>query len=128
VTSRYYGEGEELLGHYAWYTNNSLNRWMLPGPAGQELCRKPNHLGLFDMLGNASEWCQDSFAYYAPEPGGRASEDKEDKKDIADTLVRVWRGGSFLNPAVGVRSALRFRLRPTNRFDDFGFRPARTFP
>ena len=30
LTSRYYGETEELLDKYAWYTKNSLNRWLLP--------------------------------------------------------------------------------------------------
>ena len=34
VTSRYYGETEELLGKYAWYTENSLDREMLPGKPG----------------------------------------------------------------------------------------------
>ena len=89
--------------------------------------RKPNDLGLYDMLGNAWEWCQDSVAYYAPEPGGKASEDKEEKKDITDDLSRVLRGGSFYYNAAYVRSAVRIWNRPTYRVSDVGFRPARTF-
>jgi serine/threonine protein kinase/formylglycine-generating enzyme required for sulfatase activity len=127
VTGRYYGETEELLVQYAWYTKNSLDRWMLPGPEGQAMPRKPNDLGLYDMLGNAWEWCQDSVAYYAPEPGGKASEDKEEKKDITDDLSRVLRGGSFYYNAAYVRSAVRIWNRPTYRVSDVGFRPARTF-
>src|SRR5205807_1829546 len=53
-TSRYYGETEELLGNYAWYTKNSGDRWMLGVGS-----LKPNDLGLFDMLGNAWQWCED---------------------------------------------------------------------
>jgi formylglycine-generating enzyme required for sulfatase activity len=127
VTSRYYGETEELLGMYAWYAKNSMDRWMLPGPAGQAMPRKPNDLGLYDMLGNAVEWCQDQFAYYSVEPGDRPSEDKADKEEVKDDLSRVLRGSSFTNPAVAVRSALRDGGRPTYRFANVGFRPARTF-
>ena len=131
VTSRYYGETEELLGKYAWYTKNSQDRGMLPGEVGKlgvpGDCLKPNDFGLFDMLGNALEWCQESMAYYSPGPGGKAAEDIEDKRDIKDKLSRVLRGGSFLNHAMYVRSAYRNWHVPTNRDDDVGFRPARTF-
>ena len=55
VTSRYYGRSVELLGKYAWYLQNSQDRaW----PCGQLL---PNELGLFDMLGNVYEWCQEQY-------------------------------------------------------------------
>jgi formylglycine-generating enzyme required for sulfatase activity len=74
VTSRYYGDTEELLGKYAWYTKNSQDRGMLPGEAGKlgvpGGCLKPNDFGLFDMLGNALEWCQESIAYYPMSAGG----------------------------------------------------------
>ena len=39
MTSRYYGETEELLGKYAWYTKNSLDRGMLPGEPASWGCR-----------------------------------------------------------------------------------------
>ena len=54
VTSRYFGLSIELLGKYAWYQSNSKEHaWS----CGSLL---PNELGLFDMLGNMFEWCQDS--------------------------------------------------------------------
>jgi formylglycine-generating enzyme required for sulfatase activity len=122
VTSRYFGEAEDLLGRYALYSKHSLGRWMLPVGS-----LKPNDLGLFEMLGNALEWCQEGVAWYEPAWLGRASEDKEDKRDITDKLVRVLRGGSFNIRASVVRCANRFGSVPSYRVNDLGFRPARTF-
>jgi formylglycine-generating enzyme required for sulfatase activity len=121
VTSRYYGESEELLARYGWYFQNSKERtW----PVGS---KKPNDLGLFDMHGNVYTWCQESYKDYpAPKDGG-AVEDKEDDLSINSQTGRVLRGGSFYYPASLVRSAIRFRYVPTNRLDFVGFRPARTF-
>ena len=43
---------------YAWYQANCQDHaW----PCGSLL---PNDLGLFDMLGNMYEWCQDSYECY----------------------------------------------------------------
>jgi formylglycine-generating enzyme required for sulfatase activity len=55
-TPRYYGFAPELLRHYARSIDNSEGHsW----PVGELW---PNPLGLFDMLGNVSEWCEDVFA------------------------------------------------------------------
>jgi formylglycine-generating enzyme required for sulfatase activity len=131
VTSRYYGETEELLGKYAWYTKNSQDRGMLPGSPGhlgvRGNCLKPNDFGLFDMLGNALEWCQESATYYHPRAERKPSEEREDKQDITNQHLRGLRGGSFLYPASRVRSADRNRGVPAFRNFNVGFRPARTF-
>jgi formylglycine-generating enzyme required for sulfatase activity len=119
ATSRYFGETEELLGKYAWYTTNSLNRWMLPGGS-----LKPNDLGLFDMLGNAMEWCHDPIVHYTP---GEDKENTFDKKSVSDRTSRALRGGSFNLRAVYVRCGLRYRNSPAYLYDVAGFRPARTF-
>jgi formylglycine-generating enzyme required for sulfatase activity len=123
-TSRHYGEGEELLGQYAWYTKNSRNKEMLPVGS-----LKPNDLGLFDLHGNALEWCQGAAVYYRIGKADQATRDVEDDTDIhvADTMIRVLRGGSFTNLPVTVRSAFRNNRLPANRHLDVGFRPARTF-
>ena len=126
TTSRYYGETEELLGQYGWYTKTSQDRGMLP--AGDR--PKPNDLGLFDMLGNALEWCQDGMFYYPDSRYGQSVLDREatnDIRDIKDRLSRVLRGGSFDNLALHVRSGNRIRDAPANRCYNVGFRPARTF-
>ena len=88
---------------------------------------KPNDLGLFDMMGNAMEWCQEEIWDY---PSGLPlSEDKEHIGDIKSINVRnarVLRGGSFLNLSMSLRSANRTKYGPANRLYIFGVRPART--
>ena len=120
LTSRFYGEAEGLLGRYAWYTKVSQDRRLLRVGS-----LKPNDFGLFDMLGNAHEWCQERIMDYQPKLPW--SEDKEDESNIESRFVRVLRGGSFTVFAVNVRSAYRSRIVPTARLFNVGFRPARTF-
>jgi hypothetical protein len=128
VTARYYGEAEDLLGRYAWYTKNSLDRWMLPVGS-----LKPNDLGLFDVQGNAMEWCHERVFLYGPGKPGGPYKDNGDISDIRDTRngkleSRLLRGGSFRNRSRIVRSSVRNGFRPANRNNGVGFRPARTFP
>jgi formylglycine-generating enzyme required for sulfatase activity/tetratricopeptide (TPR) repeat protein len=123
LTSRYFGETEELLGRYAWYTKNSRDKKMLPPGS-----LRPNDLGLFDMLGNALEWCQNGAILY-PLAGGEATADLEDNRDIRGINTepsRLLRGGAFAVPPWFVRSAHRNRYAPAYRVDYVGFRPART--
>jgi formylglycine-generating enzyme required for sulfatase activity len=131
LTSRYYGETEELLGKYAWYMTNSKDRGMLPGLPGRlgvrGNCLKPNDFGLFDMLGNALELCQESVTYYTPGVEGKPREDREDKQDITDKRSRVLRGSSFNTRSRFVRCANRNWNVPTYRSSYVGYRPARTF-
>jgi serine/threonine protein kinase/formylglycine-generating enzyme required for sulfatase activity len=121
VTSRYYGETEELLPRYGWYQPNSGERTR---PVGG---KKPNDLGLFDLHGNVYNWCQEIYQNYPEAKRGDPVEDKEDILDKARNDGRVLRGGSFLYPASSVRCALRDRNVPTTRNTNVGFRPARTF-
>jgi formylglycine-generating enzyme required for sulfatase activity len=118
-TSRHYGVAEELLGDYAWYAQYALGR---ARPVGS---KKPNDFGLFDMLGNALEWCQDAYAPYPPDP---PIEDREDKRPITALDKRVLRGGSFASGAEAVRSAARFSRPPQFRSPLAGLRVARTLP
>jgi formylglycine-generating enzyme required for sulfatase activity len=120
VTSRFYGEAEELLPKYAWYNKNGQDRsW----PVGR---KKPNDFGLFDVHGNVFTWCQERF-----QPYRKANETTEDKEDILDISLenRGLRGGSFAVQQSIVRSAFRQGVVPTYRSDgDVGLRPARTLP
>jgi eukaryotic-like serine/threonine-protein kinase len=122
LTSRYYGETEELLPKYAWYQRNSKERtW----PVGT---LKPNDFGLFDVHGNASTWCQESYKVYPTGKGEEAAEDKEDELVISPTKTRMLRGGSFRIHASYERSAYRLSAVPTFRSMFNGFRVARTLP
>src|SRR5262249_1994014 len=115
------GQSEELLGKYAWHFGNSPSR---SRPVG---LLKPNDLGLFDMHGNAWEWCQDRYRGYEQASAGKPVEDKEDINDVNNKEIRLLRGGSFDFRPVSVRSAYRFGSAPAHRYVNVGFRPARTF-
>jgi formylglycine-generating enzyme required for sulfatase activity len=109
------GEAEDLLGKYAWYHANSPSR---THPVGS---LRPNDLGLFDLHGNAWEWCHSRFEYFTD----MRYRDMEDKMD--DKSSRLLRGGAFTYLSWLVRSSNRVRSRPANRVNYGGFRPARTF-
>jgi formylglycine-generating enzyme required for sulfatase activity len=128
VTGRYYGEAAEVevLGRYAWYTKNSQDRGMLV-PGGL----RPNDLGLFDLLGNALEWCQDPADLYRagrPDEPQRDIEYQGDIETISNDISRVLRGGAFSLLPWGVRSGGRCRNAPASHNVFVGFRPARTYP
>jgi formylglycine-generating enzyme required for sulfatase activity len=104
--SRPYGSAEDLLGKYAWYSGKTEGEQCQP--VGRLV---PNDFGLFDMLGNAWEWCQNSFA------GGETT---------GGQAPRVLRGGAYSSPARDVRSASRHGALPTARVSTIGFRVAKT--
>jgi formylglycine-generating enzyme required for sulfatase activity len=114
LTSRSYGFSINLLEAYARYQANSKDHAWKCGSLF------PNDLGLFDMLGNVFEWCQDRSGSY-PKEDPRMDEN-------VDANNRILRGGSFDNKPALVRSAIRGGGTPTNRNQYDGFRPARTCP
>jgi len=122
VTSRYYGETDELLAQYAWYFKNSQE---LNQPVGR---RKPNDLGFFDLHGNTWTWCQERYKNYPAAKPGDVMEDTEDDLEIVSTVSRWLRGGSFSDQSSLVRSACRVDGVPMYRNIALGFRPARTLP
>jgi formylglycine-generating enzyme required for sulfatase activity len=116
VTTWSMGEAEDLLGKYAWFAFNSLSR---SRPVGS---LRPNDLGLFDLHGNADEWCHNREEDFT-DMRDRKIDDKVDNNS-----VRSVRGGAFYRTPLLVRSADRAGLGPGNRYIyGHGFRPARTF-
>ncbi len=87
-----------------------------------EVAKKaPNPFGLYDMIGNAQEWCRDWYSPTAysvrPEtdPLGPTAPDKEKK--------RVVRGGAIFVP-YDLRSAIRRRANENYAENGLGFRVA----
>ena len=74
----------------------------------------PNDWGLYDMIGNVFEWCQD---WWSPTyPGGSVI----DPQGTDSPSSRVLRGGGWLNRVFHCRSARRFHDAEAN--NDIGFR------
>jgi serine/threonine protein kinase/formylglycine-generating enzyme required for sulfatase activity len=113
------GESDEVLDNFAWYSVNSLSK---SHPVG---LLKPNDWGLWDLHGNISEWTQDAYKEY--QNAGTLT-DNFNTLSIDNNFRRVLRGGSFVFLSSVVRSGYRASDVPTTRFNDQGFRPARTLP
>ena len=80
--------------------------------------KKPNGWGLYDMLGNVLEWCED---WYVPYSEIRQINPRGPEKGHK----RVFRGGSWSDKARSLRAACRYRYVPGYRSDFLGFRCAR---
>jgi formylglycine-generating enzyme required for sulfatase activity len=130
-TSRFYGESDDSLSNYAWYSKNPPQKKSDPDdpndpqhtyPVGS---LKPNQLGLFDVYGNVWEWCDVQRVVY---PDGKRNDELSTDLLITDTIALVRRGGAFSYGKDVMRSAHRGATKylPNQRRDNVGFRIART--
>jgi len=115
LTKRYFGNCDELVGNYCWFEQNA-NEQHHPGGI-----LKPNDLGLFDMLGNVFEWCQEKKDHNV-----QSHVDKEDSDPIHNKDNRVVRGGAIRYPLRDLKSDLERWEPPTVDWDNMGFRVARS--
>jgi formylglycine-generating enzyme required for sulfatase activity len=121
-TSRYHGDSVDLLGKYGWYlTNDGKRSW----PVGTLL---PNDLGLFDVLGNVYEWCQDPKKSNEIALGKPFHDLVDGSEIINDANPRAYRGGTYAVPAAILRSAHRDFESPRYGNIYTGFRLVRTVP
>jgi formylglycine-generating enzyme required for sulfatase activity len=124
LTSRFFGSDRGLLPNYAWYLDNSKQQGMLPVGS-----LRPNPFGLFELYGNAAEWCQDEAVYFRSDrPFLADGPNSGAGGEVVDTSSRVLRGGSFDYYATLMRSAHRNFDRPDFRDLFYGFRVSRTYP
>lgn len=96
-TTYFFGSDPALLGQYAWFKTNSKNKYQKVGQ------KKPNPWGLYDILGNVSEWTLDQYS--AKYFDSAASVDPVVKPGTR--YPRSIRGGSYLDDATLLRSAAR---------------------
>ena len=118
VTRFSFGETEELAGRYAWHMGNSLGRMRPVGTL------RPNDLGLFDMHGNAREWCYGTYKRWE----GKPIDDVEDVLVIGKEDKRIWRSGDIADLAINVGSTPERSESSIKHSSPHGFRLARTLP
>ena len=102
TTPYFFGSDPKQLGDYAWYAANAED---VTHEVGK---KKPNPWGLYDIYGNVTEWCVDSYKkdVYASFP--------TDKPTLSPVLIpgpdrfsHVARGGAWSDDPSKLRSAAR---------------------
>ncbi|GAB4452682.1 MAG: formylglycine-generating enzyme family protein [Armatimonadaceae bacterium] len=108
------------LGEYAWMNANSQNK------THPVATKKPNAWGLYDMLGNVWEWCQDSYSptAYAELQDGTTNPVYGNRY----ATERVMRGGCWFLDHRSQRVALRGGNLPFFKNAYVGFRVVREIP
>ena len=94
-----FGKTADHLKEYAYFKDNSEGKFQKVGQL------KPNAWGLYDMLGNLSEWTLDQ---YDPQTYQKLADNAKDPViPPASRYPRVVRGGSYLSDAKDCRCANR---------------------
>lgn len=169
TTATYAGEIEirgendaSVLDKIAWYRGNSGVDFDLGGgvassdwPSKEHQhtwagtrrvgMKDPNPWGLYDILGNVWEWCEDPWTFLSEYPGAEPVTDPLGCRGaprvgevawpspgegapailVTDGIRHVSRGGSWDVPAIFVRAACRLGCSPGARYTNLGFRLAR---
>lgn len=99
-----FGDDSSQLEEYAWYAENSNDKYQEVGS------KKPNPWGLYDMHGNVAEWTLDHYipTVYGQRIAGVSNPLAEGQKVYPKTV----RGGSWMDSPNRLRSAAR---RPSTK-------------
>ena len=109
-SNNYIYSGSNNANDVAWYTSTATNG--TPYPVG---LKQANELGIYDMSGNAWEWCNDWYGNYS-------SSAQTDPAGAGRGTVRVLRGSSYDAGISDMRVANRGAATPTIQARSSGFR------
>ena len=111
LTQGYIYAGSDSIDEVAWYIANSDN---VTHPVATKV---PNELGIYDMNGNAEEWCNDWYYLYTEEPVTNPTGPETGKS-------RVHRGGRYSGAVKFCRITRRDGFSPGVRRTYMGLRLA----
>jgi formylglycine-generating enzyme required for sulfatase activity len=97
----FFGNDAGQLDDYAWHSGNSGNKYHKAGT------KKPNKWGLYDMLGNVSEWTLDQYKddYLSALPANS----KDPMTEPTSRYPKTLKGGGYTTEGAMMRCAARFR-------------------
>lgn len=109
--------GSNILSQVAWWSGNSNNKLHDVGML------TPNELGIYDMSGNAWEWCSDWYDkdYYKTSPEKNPSKNRKEKGDNR-VAKRVARGGCANYEDKNCTVSYRYHCSSESRESRGGFR------
>lgn len=128
-TVRFWGDSENQACQYAnvhdrksksrfsrftWQHHDCSDGYAETAPVGRF---KPNNFGLYDMLGNVWEWCEDIY-----DENAYSRHSRNNPGVVSGGPKRVLRGGCWIVKPDSVRSANRGGFMPTKKGSGLGFR------
>jgi formylglycine-generating enzyme required for sulfatase activity len=104
-TSYFFGNDPKLIDQYAWHAGNSDSKYQKVGQ------KKPNPWGLYDIIGNLSEWTLDQYMpdYFKKIAGKTTNPTIKPSNKYPKTV----RGGGYTDSPAEMRSAARGKSDPS---------------